>query len=223
MTAAVTRWWLIRHAPVINPERLIYGQRDVLADTSNEADFAGLAQTVPRRAVWLETPLQRTRATAAAILDAGDFHSEIPRPTPIVVPDLIEQNFGDWQGISHQQLCDSRKGEDHPFWLAPALERPPGGESFMELVARVAIAMLDQSARHVGQDIVAVCHGGTIRGALAVALGLDPERALAFRIDNLSLTRIDRLELDGRPPAWRVEAVNLPPGAGATTRASAVA
>lgn len=219
MTSHVTRWWLIRHAPVINPDRLIYGQRDVVADTSNTAHFAGLARTVPRRAVWLQTPLQRTRATAEAILDAGESDHAAPRPVPVVVPELIEQNFGDWQGITHEQLRDCRSGQDHPFWLAPALERPPGGESFMEVVARVATALLDQSAQHKGQDIVAVCHGGSIRAALAVALGMDPERALAFRVDNLSVTRIDHIDGEGGSRAWRVEGVNLPPGAAMTMTA----
>jgi alpha-ribazole phosphatase len=48
-----------------------------------------------------------------------------------------------------------------------------------------------------------VVHSGTIRAALGIALGIEPEAALRFVIDPLSLTRIDRL--DG---AWRVVCVN---------------
>ena len=57
---------------------------------------------------------------------------------------------------------------------------------------------------------MAVAHGGTIRAALAVALALDPESALAFNTDNLALTRIDHLALE-EGEAWRVVGVNLPP------------
>jgi alpha-ribazole phosphatase len=46
-------------------------------------------------------------------------------------------------------------------------------------------------------------HSGTIRAALAIALDLDPDAALRFVIDPLSVTRIDRLE-----SGWRVVAVN---------------
>jgi alpha-ribazole phosphatase len=56
-----------------------------------------------------------------------------------------------------------------------------------------------------------VAHGGTIRAALAHALALAPEAALAFTIDTLSLTRIDRIDGPGRGHGWRIGAINLPP------------
>src|SRR5207302_1816136 len=52
-------------------------------------------------------------------------------------------------------------------------------------------------------DVVLVVHSGTIRAVLAIALDLEPDGALRFVIDPLSLTRIDRLE-----NGWRVVAVN---------------
>ena len=42
-SAQATRWWWIRHAPVFNPEIRIYGQRDLPADTSDEAANAAVA------------------------------------------------------------------------------------------------------------------------------------------------------------------------------------
>ena len=61
---------------------------------------------------------------------------------------------------------------------------------------------------HAGRDIIAVAHGGTIRAALALALGLDPEAALAFTIENCSLTRIDHIDGPGMGHGWRVVTVN---------------
>jgi alpha-ribazole phosphatase len=52
-------------------------------------------------------------------------------------------------------------------------------------------------------EAVLVVHSGTIRALLPIALDLEPDNALRFVIDPLSLTRIDRL--DG---GWRVVAVN---------------
>ena len=57
-----------------------------------------------------------------------------------------------------------------------------------------------------GRDIIAVAHGGTIRAALALALDLDPEAALAFTIENCSITRIDRIDGPGMGHGWRVVA-----------------
>ena len=88
---------------------------------------------------------------------------------------------------------------------------PPEGESFVDVIERASGAIARRTAQHAGSDIVAVAHGGTIRAALALALGLDPEHALAFSIDNLSITRIDHVDGPARGGAWRVAAVNLLP------------
>jgi broad specificity phosphatase PhoE len=61
-----------------------------------------------------------------------------------------------------------------------------------------------------GRDVIVVAHGGTIRAALAQALGLEPEAALAFTIENCSITRIDHIEGPGMGHGWRVVTVNRP-------------
>ncbi len=87
----------------------------------------------------------------------------------------------------------------HAFWKSPAGNRPPGGESFADQIARARAGLAHMPAG----DAVLVVHSGTIRAVLALALDLAPDHALRFVIDPLSLTRIDRL--DG---GWRVVAVN---------------
>lgn len=68
-----------------------------------------------------------------------------------------------------------------------------------------------------GNDIVAVAHGGTIRAALVIALGLPPRGGFAFTIDNCSLTRLDHYQ-GKRGAGWRVPMVNhLPSSASAGT------
>lgn len=208
----VTRWWLIRHAPVINPEGCVYGQQDIDCDVTDGPAFGHLARGLPEAAVWLCTPLTRTRKTAEAIRAAAP--AAAPRPALEVEPGLLEQHFGAWQGLTHAQIDALPGGRRiHPFWRAPAYLRPPGGESFADVVARVGMTLEQRSEAHAGRDVVAVCHGGSIRAALAVALGLDPGRALGFRIDTLSLTRIDHIADGAAPVTWRVSHVNLPPAA----------
>jgi len=72
---------------------------------------------------------------------------------------------------------------------------------------------------HPGRDIIAVSHGGTIRAALALALDLHPEAALAFTIENCSITRIDRIDGPGMGHGWRVARVNQPPRVSRDVRA----
>jgi alpha-ribazole phosphatase len=156
--------------------------------------------------------LRRTHETAAAMVRAGAPGPQpIPGPEVIEIADLAEQNFGDWQGLTYQELQDSRAGDFHRFWHAPAHEAPPAGESFVEVIGRVSAAIHRLIETHPGQDIIAVAHGGTIRAALALALGLDPEAALAFTIENCSITRIDHIDGPGMGHGWRVVTVNRPP------------
>ncbi|MEE8188004.1 MAG: histidine phosphatase family protein [Kiloniellales bacterium] len=209
-----TRWWWIRHAPVINHGGRIYGQDDPDCDCSHTATTSALAGLLPAGAVWLTSHLSRTQLTAQAII------AHLPdgtAPVPRAEPELAEQHFGAWQGLTNEELEARRDGDWHRFWLAPATEAPPGGESFADVVERVSATVQRLSAEHAGRDIVAISHGGTIRAALALALGIDAERALAFAIDNYALTRLDHItgapgshapQVDG---VWRVCQVNHAP------------
>ena len=206
-----TRFWWVRHAPVPHGGR-IYGQTDLSCDCSDTAVFAGLASRLPQEAVWVTSTLRRTHETAAAIVCAGlPGPTSIPGPEVAALADLAEQNFGEWQGLTYEELRHSRAGDFHRFWHAPAHLAAPGGESFVAMMERVARAIHRLVAEHQGRDIIAVAHGGTIRAALALALGLEPEAALAFTIENCSLTRIDRIDGPGQGHGWRVVTTNRPP------------
>jgi broad specificity phosphatase PhoE len=211
-----TRWWWVRHAPVVEHGGRIYGQDDFNCDCSDAATFQALARLMPADPVWVTSHLRRTHQTARAIRE------HLPRdtqPEPLAEPDLAEQHFGDWQGLTHDELAESRNGAWHRFWLAPAVEAPPGGESFVQVIERVGAVIARLSREHAGRDIVAVTHGGTIRAAVAIALDLDPERALAIATENCGLTRVDHIageagsHAPGTDGVWRIVHVNLSPKA----------
>lgn len=203
---AETRWWWVRHAPVADNVR-IYGQNDVVSDCSNAEVFGALARELPRGAVWLTTNLGRTKETAAAIVAAMD-EGVRPQERAMSIPAFAEQHLGDWQGLAREEFYKTRRS--FPFWFGPADERAPGGESFNDLIARVRPAIERLTRHFAGRDIVAVAHGGTIKAMLAISLGLPPDHALSFTVDNCSITRADHLMLnDGE--FWRIAAVNHRP------------
>lgn len=203
MSGNTTRWWWIRHAPVTCHGGKLYGQTDLPANTDDDASFAALARSLPEGAVWVASNLQRTHQTAAAIGDAGH-----PLPEILVEPDLAEQHFGEWQGLTYAELGGAKHEAYHKFWVAPAHHTPPGGESFKDVMGRVGPVVDRLTAEHAGRDIVAVAHGGTIRAALALALGMAPEGALAFSVHNLSITRVDHQPGEGQGGNWAVVTVN---------------
>jgi alpha-ribazole phosphatase len=208
-----TRWWLVRHAPVPGMKGRLYGSEDVACDCSDTDAFKGLAAKLPADAVWVASHLSRTHLTAAAIRAQG-----LDAPEPLVEPDIREQDFGEWAKLTWQEMETREPDVYAEFWKAPARNAPPGGESFADVVARTARVLDAYTAEHAGRDIVAVCHGGSIRAAIAHAMGLTPEAGMAVVVDTLSLTRIDHIEgglLRGKGCAWRLLGLNNPPKAAA--------
>jgi len=210
--AIVTRWWWIRHAPVTGHGGRIYGQEDYPADVSDAATFAALATLLPAEPVWVTSHLRRTHETANAIFSARAVHvvANSPSPRCVVEKDIAEQHVGMWHGLTNDELNARRGVAQDAFDLWPASERPPDGESFLDVIARVDATVARLTAEHRGRDIVAVAHAGSIRAALAIALGVEAERVLSFAIDNCSLTRLDHIQAADRS-AWRIVAVNQSP------------
>jgi alpha-ribazole phosphatase len=161
-----TDFWLIRHALVEeNARAILYGIMDVpLCETTlleQAPMYRALAARLPRPADWLVTPLSRTRRTAETIFAHGYKPTELS-----VEPDLIEQSLGEWQGLAHHELPPKLVYPAHAFWPLAGDEKPPGGESMVEVIARVGAAMERLADTHAGRHVVIVSHGGAIRGAI---------------------------------------------------------
>jgi broad specificity phosphatase PhoE len=191
------RLWLVRHAPARAAG--LAGWTDARCDLSDIETLDHLAARLPDAPV-VSSDLARARATADRIAGA--------RPRLPHEPGLRETHFGVWEGMTAAAVAAAEPDRSRAFWEGAAAA--PGGEGFAEMAAR-ACAALDRIAETQvpqGQaegDLIAVAHMGPIIAALARAAGLEPTRALAFRIDPLSVTRLDRLP----GGYWRVEGVNL--------------
>lgn len=180
-----TDLFLIRHAPALTENRLA-GRRDVGCVLPETGLLMQAATRLPAPERLLVSPLRRCRETAAALF---------PGIAPEIDPRLMEQDFGEWEGVPYADLPD----------LGPlsgtglAVHCPPGGESFLDQCARTQPAL-----PRTGGNVVVVAHAGTIRAALALVVGAGP--ALGFAVDPLSLTRMTALP-NGQ---WVVGQVNLP-------------
>src|SRR5450432_339043 len=199
-----TRWWWVRHAPVREDNGCIYGQKDLGCDTSDRMVFEAVGKILPRGAVWVASNLKRTHQTAAAIWSAG-----FPKPATMAhEAQLAEQHLGEWQGMNRAAFLASRPAGSH--WFADIDVPAPGGESFMDLYNRARGAIERITIEHAGRDVIAVAHGGTIKAAIGLALDQQPEKGLAFDIDNCSVTRLDHFASVARSN-WRLPMVNQQP------------
>ncbi len=199
----VTEFYWVRHAPVVHLNGCIYGRNDVDCDTGNAGLFSAVAAELPRQAVWLTSSLRRTHQTAEALIAAGAVQGDFLKDE-----DLDEQHMGDWQGQTWDEIDQKYERIAHRFWVAPASVAPPGGESFTDLVNRTRRAIDRMLESHRGQTIIAVTHGGTIRAALSLALNVEPEAALAFQVENVSITKMEHIDDTRHGGAWRIPFVN---------------
>lgn len=202
LTAIVTRWWWVRHAPLTLPTGTIAGQMDANADLSGTETISAARCRLPGNAVWLVTPLSRSRDSADAL---------IPDSPPQVEPDLIEQDFGQWQGRTHGDLWNEHPDRAAQFWTDPAGNTPPGGESFKDLYRRVAVGINRWNKAAPGRDIIMVGHAGPIRAAMALALGVDPASIISVSVDHWHLFRMDHVAIEGHSGQWRLIGANIPP------------
>lgn len=196
-----TNWWLIRHAPVMTDK--LYGQMDVGADFSDAARLEDIARSLPAKAVFYSSDLQRCIQTAMRI---QAYQPE--RPLTIEqFAQLREQSFGNWEGQSYSEVEANDAEAYADFWLNPAGNVPSGGESFTAMSKRVTALMERWVTEKAGQDIVISAHAGPIRAMIGYALKISPQQTLTFSIAPLSVTRLISYA-QGADASWQVDCIN---------------
>jgi len=178
---------LLRHgATELSAERRFAGRGDI-ALTKDGVEQAGLAArrlaASPGVDVIVTSPLQRTRRTAEAVAEATG--------APLTVDDdLIEADFGEWQGLTFAEARE-RWPDELAAWLATPDAAPPGGESFAMVAMRVLAAMDRLVESHPHKQAVVVSHVTPIKTLVCRALLAPPEAMFRMNLDVASLTRID--------------------------------
>ena len=167
-------WLLVRHAPRAEAYRLA-GRTDLPAELPGADDIAAFAKMAGPFDQLVSSPALRCRQTASALC---------PGQEPRLDARLQEQDFGDWDGRPYSEIPDIGAMDRAGL----AAHCPPGGESFLDMAARVIPALQDLPE---GRTLI-VAHAGTVRAALGLALG-DPVAGLAFEVAPLSATLIRAL------------------------------
>ena len=127
------------------------------------------------------SPLERTRETAAPIADATGCQVQVD-------DGLLELDIGDWTGL---ELKAARK---LPEWATiqryPSGFTFPGGESFVDMQARIVACVERVRSAHPGETVVSVSHADPIRAAVAHAMGTHLDLFQRVVISPCSLTAV---------------------------------
>lgn len=172
----MTPLFLLRHGPTdASQAGAPLGRLDLPVTPEGHAQWPRVKQELLSLGIRrvLTSDLVRARAHA---LDLG-----LPC---LVLPDLGEQSFGEWEGIPWADLPNTAS-----FFSEPVKSTPPGGESFARCASRALMSV--QGALEGEQSTLVLAHGGPLRAILAHFMGLSLERALDLAWQPFGLTALE--------------------------------
>lgn len=140
--------------------------------------------------------LARARDTAAPIGAALGLPVRIE-------PAVRERHYGRFEGLTPAEL-ERDHAEPYARWRGRELdfELPGGGESLRAFHGRVRAALEALAARHPGERVVVVTHGGVLDCVHRIAAGIDLSEPRRLPIHNASLNAIARSGAGWQVLAW---------------------
>jgi broad specificity phosphatase PhoE len=197
-----SRIHLCRHGEVDKAWRSrIYGASDVALADAGKARFDAIADDLARIefAAIYASDLERAKDGAGRIAAAC-------RLEVVIDPRLREIDRGEWVGLTLDEIEERWPGGVDAYLADPNGYAGHGGETHRDLADRVWPVLEELADRHVGEQVLVVCHGQLMRAVVARALGISGARSLNLMTGNGGLTTVDRFD-DG---VWVVQAVNAP-------------
>ena len=162
---------LVRHGTTPTTGQILPGRaRGLHLSAAGEAQAEAVAERIAdadpsgrwRPAAVYASPLERTTETARPIARRLGLRVRSDRG-------LIECDFGSWTGAKLSALARKPEWQEVQRW--PSGFRFPGGESFLEMQARMASTIRRLAQLHPGDTVVAVSHADPIKAAVASAAG----------------------------------------------------
>jgi broad specificity phosphatase PhoE len=192
------RIYFLRHGETDwNVSRRIQGRTDIALNAN------GVSQAKKWRPFFERIPLagvyssSLSRAMETALLATL-------RP-PCVVDALNERNYGEWEGRVWNDIANHERDFDRRW--RDGESSPPGGESRLEMHARVNRAMDSIVASHdEGSELLIVAHGGSGKAVLGYANRMSIEELFGIpAIGNATMTLLTR---EGKH--WTVAGATMP-------------
>ncbi|MFP5393511.1 MAG: histidine phosphatase family protein [Gammaproteobacteria bacterium] len=194
-----TRIILIRHGETAwNAERRLQGHIDIALNDEGlrQADALAEALAGERFDHIYASDLQRALQTAQAVARRHGM--------PVTQDaHLRERCYGAFEGLLYSEI-EARYPADFAAWQARDVEAvmPPGirvAEGFRQFYQRSLDALATLAARHPGQSIAVVAHGGVLECAYRAARRIELGTPRDFKVKNASINRFvwrdGRLEL----------------------------
>ncbi len=183
----VTRVYLVRHGETEwNNMRRYQGCSDIVLNINGRRQAELLQhrfREIPLEAAYA-SDLKRAQETAKTIIAPHGLKLNLDTG-------LRETNFGDWEGLNHQEIIAAFPKEWHEWRCDPGNRAVPGGESFKQVKNRVQATFNKIIEKEQGKNILLVAHGGSLRALICSVLGLKLNFIWRFRLNNTGVSVID--------------------------------
>lgn len=182
-----TRILAIRHGETAwNVDTRIQGHLDIPLNETGRWQAERLARTLaardPIHAIY-SSDLQRAHHTAQAIAAA----TGAPLSTHA---GLRERGFGIFEGKTYLEIEQTWPQESEHWRTRVPHWAPPGGESLLQVRERLTRTLHELAARHPGEQIVLVAHGGIMDQLYRAATGQDLQSPRTWPLGNTAVNRL---------------------------------
>ncbi|MBF0357269.1 MAG: alpha-ribazole phosphatase family protein [Magnetococcales bacterium] len=178
---------LLRHGEVEGGACFRGSTDDILSKNGWQAMESAARKSAPWDQI-VTSPLLRCRQVAADL-------SEQQKTPLLLETDFREICFGEWEGLSAEQIMQRDSEGLRRFWQNPEQNSPPGGEKTRDFQKRVLTAWAGLLASFPNSHTLLITHGGVIRTILADLLGISLGASFAIDVPWASVTRI-HLQID---------------------------
>jgi len=177
---------LLRHGETpMSVQKRYAGRSDVPLTDTGVLQAAAAAKRLASAGIGVivTSPLLRATQTAQEVAEVTG--------APVVTDEgFRETDFGAWDGLTFAEVRQ-RWPADVTAWLADPAVAPPGGESLVEVGARVTEALHRVLTGNQQQTILIVSHVTPIKTLVAAALLAPPAALYRMHLDVAALCEID--------------------------------
>ncbi len=185
---SVTKIYLIRHGESeANSKHVFIGHTDLDITEKGHLQAEAAAQYLKDIHADVIYSSNLIRAYNTALHTAKVKNMDV-----IKTVKLREIYAGLWETL-HMDEIEEKYPEDRDTWRNNiGLSRPTGGESFIEVRDRVAVALKEIAEENEGKSVFCFTHAAVIRSISAYYMGLSPEETKNVPwADNASVTEIE--------------------------------
>ena len=181
-----TRIIAIRHGETAwNVDTRLQGHLDIELNPTgrNQARRVGHALARESISAIYSSDLLRAWETARAIADATGrpLHPH---------KGLRERGFGIFQGMTYAEIEATWPDQSRHWRQRTPNWAPEGGETLLAVRQRICNTANELAARHIGQQIVLVAHGGVLDALYRAATGQEVQAPRTWKLGNAAINRL---------------------------------